>query len=177
MKTKILLAGFALFMVCMIAPLVSAQEPFQWEGTIEPKDISGFPLLPISETESMDVTIDSSEPLTVFIIDTQEDYQNLIMLTEEDIENFTGYEQKFEDVTYKEITQDYDADNYYWVMMYNPSETEVADVTVEYEYIEDITGEIVEDAASDVCCGSTLAAGAIGIIVLIAIVLIVRKRK
>lgn len=177
MKMKLLIVGLALVLFLFLIPQVKAADPFEWEDTIEPMDIAGFPLIPISDTESMDVTIDSNIPLTVFIIDTQESYEDLIALSEGEIENFTGYEKKFEDVTYKEISQDYDSDRSYWVMMYNPSETETAEVTVEYEFWEDISSEVVEDAVSDACCGSTMGAGIIGTLGLLAMVLIVRNRK
>lgn len=177
MKLKFLITGFALLTMVMVAPMVNAEDPFTWEGTIAPQDVEGFPLIPISDTESMDVTVDSDIPLTIFIIDSQEYYEDIIALSEGDIENFTGYVQKYEGETHKKLTQDHDPEKSYWVMMYNPSETETAEVTVEYEFWEDIASEIVEDAVSDACCGLTMGAGVIGTLVLIAIVLIAKRRK
>ena len=66
MKLKFLIAYSALLLILLAAPLVLAQDPFTWEGEISPQETGGFPLIPISETESMDVTISSDIPITVF---------------------------------------------------------------------------------------------------------------
>jgi hypothetical protein len=177
MKLKFLIAGSVLFLMLLAAPLVLGQDPFTWEGEINPQQSGGFPLIPISDTESMDVTIDSDIPITVFIIDAQEDYNQLILLGAGDIENFTGYEQKYEDVTYKEISQDYDSEKNYWVALYNPSETETAYITVEWEFFEDITSEIIEEAASEACCGLAMGAGVVAIIGILSGLVILKRRK
>ncbi|MGA1873822.1 MAG: hypothetical protein ACMUHY_09135 [Thermoplasmatota archaeon] len=170
-------AGFVVAALIFFAHPASAQDPFEWEGDIPPEDIAGFPLIPTGDTETMDITIDSDIPLTIFIVDADELYYELIALSEGEIENFTGYAQKYEDVTYKEINQDYDRDKSYWVIMYNPSETDTASVTVEYEFWEDFTGEIIEEATSDVCCLLTMGAGLAGVIILAVLVMFARKRN
>ena len=77
----------------------------------------------------------------------------------------------------QEISQDYDSDKNYWVALYNPSETETAYVTVEWEFFEDIAVEIVEDAVSDACCGLTMGVGVIASIGVLSAIVIVKRRK
>jgi hypothetical protein len=161
-----------------MVPNAAAQDPFTWEEGIEPQEIAGFPLIPVSDIETMDVIVDSDIPITIFIIDTLNFYEDLTDPAFEDIENFTDYVQKYEDETHKEIKQDYDQDKSYWVVMYNPSNTETAQVTVEWEFWEDIDEEIIWDSVSgNCCCSLTMAVGLIGTIGLIATVLIARKRR
>jgi len=172
-----IVACFGLIAFLFVLPFGAADDPFQWTGDLGPKDIEGFPLVPTSETETMDITVSSDRPITIFIVDTQEGYENLIGLTEDTIENFTNYVQKYEGQTYKEITQDYDSERSYWVILYNPSDTDTAEVTVDYDFWGDITDDIIDDAASNACCLLTMGVGTAGILVLASSVILARKRR
>ena len=63
----------------------------------------------------------------------------------------------------------------YYLMVENPSETEPANVELEYKLYEELAEEIIEDAVSDACCGSTMIAGIVLISALIMIGLYVKK--
>jgi len=157
----------------LVLPFGAADDPFQWTGDIGPRDIEGFPLIPTSPTETMDITVSSDIPITIFIVDTMEGYENLMNLSADTIDDFTDYVQKYEDETYKEISQDYDSDKSYWVILYNPSETDTAQVTVDYDFWRDI----VDDAASDLCCLLSMGVGAACILVLASMVILARKLR
>lgn len=165
--------GAVLIALSLMGPIISALDPIEWEGEIEPRTIEGFPMVTYNDCESIDIEVDSDIPVDIFIVDSQEDFQQLIALSEGNVDEFTNYEKKYEDVTHKKITQDYDHDKLYYMIVFNPSETESASVTVEYEFWEDAGEEIVEG----VCCSGTMGILMAAALLIAAVVVIAIKRK
>ncbi|MBN1390448.1 MAG: hypothetical protein JXA22_07395 [Candidatus Thermoplasmatota archaeon] len=173
MRYGMMAAGLVMVLLTLVVPIVSALEPVEWEGEIEPRTIEGFPMITFSDCESIDIEVQSDIPVSIYIVDTQEDFQQLVGLSEGDVDNFTDYEKKYEQVTQKTITQDYDPEKAYYVIIFNPSETESASVTVQYEFWEDVGEEVV----TDVCCSSIMGASLVVIVLLTGAVIIAAKRK
>lgn len=168
---KIIIAILLALALALIIPNGSALEPTTIDMTLDPGEKDGAPII-FFDTDSVDIKITSDEPVDVYIIKNTN--VTFPFLESDDFE----YEKKWEDQTSLNINYVVeDMETPYYLMVENPSETETANVELEYKLYEEFAGELVEDAAENICCGSTLIAGLVIVTALVILGAYVKRKN
>lgn len=170
MRKSLLLAVPLMALVLVLLPYGEAFDPVTDTVTIDPLDFEGWPLLSGYEG-SIDIKITSDRPVNLYILPLADLYEDWTAFDINEIQNNTPAEDTYEGVTSKDISKDYDYEDYYVVIAFNPSFEESATVTIEYEFWE----EVLEEAIEDGICGSVILVGTISAVVIMALVIIVRR--
>lgn len=177
MRMKFLIAGFTLMAMLVLLPMVNAEDPFEETRTIEPRDFSGWPLIPTSDNETMDIEIKCDIPVDIYLVPATDDPDEWTNWTMDMILNSTESDDIYKGTTHITISKDFDSDELWILIVYNPSRNESAEVTVDYNW-EDPAEEALRDFFSDnCCCMSTMGAAAIVVIGLMATIIVARKRE
>lgn len=164
-RTAILSSICLLAIVLGSMHLVNALPATTFDLTIAPGSYDGG-ALPVFGTDTIDVKVESDIPVDIYILK----YDQLYLI---DTENFT-YEKKWEGKT--SLNVDYKVENMdttYYILIINPSETETANVDLEYKLFE----EVAADAAKDACCGGTVIVGLVLLAALVAIGIYTKRRN
>jgi len=138
--------------------------------TIEPGETGGSPL-PHLEGDTIDVKMTSDIPVNVYIL-SYEVFMNNLTYGEELV-----YEKMWESETSLDV--DYtveDPDQPYYIMVENPSDSETANVELEYKLYQELAEEAAKDAAEDACFG-TMFAGIAALTILAALAVYIKKRS
>jgi len=168
---KIIIAILLALALVLLVPNGSALEPTTLDMTLDPGEKDGAPII-FFDTDSVDIKITSDEPVDVYIIKNTN--VTFAFLESDDFE----YEKKWEDQTSLNINYVVeDMETPYYLMVENPSETKTANVELEYKLYEEFVEEIVEDAVSEACCGSTIIAGIVIISVIVILGSFVKRRN
>jgi hypothetical protein len=137
--------------------------------TLGPGEYGGGPVVGY-DTDSIEMKVESDKPVDVYIID-QEEY---VLLNLSDFE----YREKWEGQT--NLNVDYqlpDQEMAYYILIINPSETETANVDLEYKLFEGIAEDVAEDVAKEACCGMTILASIALIAGILLISIYVSRRR
>ncbi|MFW3146764.1 MAG: hypothetical protein ACMUIE_08140 [Thermoplasmatota archaeon] len=159
-----------------LVPIASAADPFTAEETLDPLQITSYPIIPTGSEGSVDIIIESDRPINIYIISSLEVYSTVAMMDAHELLNYTGADETYIEVTYKEVNKDYDYEDAYYIVILNPSTEESTDITVEYEYWEDIIEDEVEEAAKDALCGGAIGLGILALAGFLATAIIILRR-
>jgi hypothetical protein len=170
MKGKLLISAILVVALMGVASLdVFGAEDTTINLTIDPGETGGE-ALPHFDGDTIDVVMTSDIPVNVYVI-SYENAMNNLTYGEELV-----YEEKWESKTSLDVNyQVDDPDELYYLMVENPSETETANVELEYKLYTELFEEAAEDAAEEACSG-TLILGIVGLTILVAAAVFVRKR-
>jgi hypothetical protein len=176
MKRNVLLLITLLFGVLLFLTSARALNPYTASDTVDPGEMTGWPLLNYGTAESIDVKISSDIPVDIYIISLTDMYEDWYSWDIQEIRNRTSAADTFEGTTYEELSKEYSEDDAYAAIVYNPSETQTANVEIEYEFWEEVIEDEVEEAASEACCGGMLGLGIL-VILGVASTIFYLKRK
>ena len=79
-------------------PIVSALDPFTTQETLEPMTFTGYPVLPSSQTESIDIVIESDVPVNIYILSSTEVYSLVSMMNASELLEYDGAEDVIDSI-------------------------------------------------------------------------------
>ncbi len=169
MKRTAVLSFIGLLLIVIgLLNLVNALPSTTVDLTIEPEGYNGS-VLPVLESDTIDVKVDSNIPVDIYVIN----YEQLINFQSDDFE----YEKKWEGETSLNVNYEVnDLETIYYILIMNPSETETANVKLEYKLFEEVAKEAAEDAFQDACCGGTVIVGLVLLAAMVAIGIYTKRR-
>ncbi len=153
-----------------------AADPYTATDTVDPGEMTGWPLLNYGTAESIDVKISSDIPVDLYIVSLTDMYEDWSSWDIQEIRNRTSAADTYEGTTYQELSKEYSEDDAYAVIVYNPSETQSANVEIEYEFWENVIEEEVEEAASGLCCGGMMGLGILFVLGTASMILYLKRK-
>jgi hypothetical protein len=171
MRSRYVLAVPMLALLMIFVPFGFALEPISDTVTIDPLEFDGWPLLNMGDSESVEINIESDKPVNIYIVSLTDIYQDWASWDINEIRNRTLAEDTYEGVMGKQITKDYDYEDAYAAIVFNPSLDEPAEVTIEYEFW---TAAIAQAAEKSVC-GTFMVVGTLAAVGSMALIIIVKR--